>query len=68
MTVKDMLDLYDSLINDYKLKQRRIANKGNEPEAESFCAGVIAGFNNAYILLQNYEKEGLKPSTEDSHD
>ena len=61
MTVKDMLDLYQSWIDDYSERRIHIASLGDKPEAESFCAGVITGFNNAYILLQNYEKEGLEP-------
>lgn len=61
MTVRDMLNLYQSWIDDYLDSRIRIASLGNEPEADSFYAGIITGFNNAYILLQKHEKEGLEP-------
>ena len=60
MTVKDMLDLYQSKINDF-YKSIHEYSSVEDSESEMFYRGVVVGFRYAYIELQKYEEKGLKP-------
>lgn len=59
MTVKEMLDWYQFMIDDYTTEYIHYYTIG-DTESENFYKGVVFGLNHALIALHRHKKEGLK--------
>lgn len=58
MTVKELLDWYQYLIDDFA-KDAESFHKEGDTESEAFHKGMVFGLDLAYIALNRQRKEGL---------